>query len=70
MLTATPRSDHTRDDVDDVGTQQGLTTGQAHRGHTEVHSDADQAQQLLVAEHVVARQPGQTLGGHAVGAAQ
>ena len=50
--------------------QQRLPAGEPHLAHPEADEHADEAQQLLVGEHLGLGHPRQALGGHAVGAAQ
>ena len=58
-------------DVDQAAPHERLSPGEAHLVDPEVlHGDPDQPDDLVVGEHLLARQPVQALGGHAVAAAQ
>jgi hypothetical protein len=61
---------HVADDARQARAQQGLAAGEADVGHAEVDGHADDADELVVGEQRVVRQPGQALRGHAVRAPQ
>ena len=57
-------------ELDEGPAQQGLTTRQAHLRDAVTDEEPDEPEHLLVGQHLGLRHPGQTLSGHAVGAAQ
>ena len=59
------------DDVGEAAPDQRLSAGEAHLVDSEVvYADRDQPDDLVVGEHLVGRQPVETLGRHAVRTAQ
>ena len=58
------------DDVDQPAAQERLATGEPDLVHAQVDRDANDTNDLVVGEHLVARQPLESLRRHAVGAAQ
>src|SRR3546814_3878291 len=64
-------SDVCSSDLGQSASYQRLTTGEPDLPHTEpLYRDADEVDHLVVGQLVVARHPVETLGRHAVGAAQ
>ena len=59
------------DDADEPGAQKRLAAGEPHLTDAELfHPDGDEPHDFVVAENLVLRQPVQTFGRHAVGAAK
>ncbi len=57
-------------DVDEAPTQERLAARHPHRGDPQPHEHGDDPHELVVGEHLGLGHPVQTLGRHAVGAAQ